>query len=388
MSSNNLAIFTSQLGTVSETFIRRHIEDLLPGQTVTVARASSHPTGGRWLAKCPTLFLDRRARFLPTRLARRAGVPEEKLRDSIVGRFLRRHRVATGLGEYLDQFVDFVPLLDRMRIPYAVQGHGIDLSAALRQPEMATRYAAYRSARAILTRCEFHRHRLIGLGLSPEAIHVNPGGVDVPSEIPRRGPGACKRFLAVGRMLPKKGPIYLLESFRLAAGQDRDILLDYIGDGQLFAAARQFVDACGLQERVRLHGSAAEELRDRLLRECGVFVQHSVTDEATGDEEGLPAAIQEAMAHGLALIATRHAGIPEAVEDGVHGWLVAERDAAAMAAAIVRCAGAPAESAALGKAGYRKAQELYSWPAERERLLAAIGYSDPRTAAVASQSRT
>ena len=150
-------------------------------------------------------------------------------------RFLRRHGVTLVLGEYLDQFVDFVPLLERMGLPYVVQGHGIDLSAALREPGMAERYLAYKSARAILTRSEFHRQRLIDLGLPPEQVHVNPGGVDVPAQPPQRGSDANKRFLAIGRMIPKKGPIYLLEAFRLAAAQDPDISLDFVGGGPVVA---------------------------------------------------------------------------------------------------------------------------------------------------------
>src|SRR4029077_1308937 len=136
---------------------------------------------------------------------------------------------------------DFVPLLDRMCLPYIVQGHGIDLSASLRKPGIAERYLSYKSARAILTRCEFHRQRLINLGLPAEKIHVNFGGVDVPAQQPKRGLGASKRFLAIAYIVPKKGPIYLLEAFRLAAARDRDITLDIIGGGPLFPAVRQFI---------------------------------------------------------------------------------------------------------------------------------------------------
>ena len=273
---------------------------------------------------CPVLYLDRWALRPPMRAARRMGVSEAGLRDRTVARFLRRHGVTAVLGEYLDQFVDFVPLLDRLGLPYVVQGHGIDLSAALRSSVMAARYLSYKSARAVLTRCEFHRQRLLKLGMPAERVQVNPGGVDVPETPPERKAEAAKRFLAVGRMVPKKGPIYLLEAFRLAAASDPDISLDYIGDGSLFSGAVQFVDACGLGARVRLHGAAPEETKLRLFRACGVFVQHSITDPDSGDEEGLPAAIQEAMANGMAVISTRHAGIPEAVEDGVTGALVEE----------------------------------------------------------------
>jgi len=253
-----------------------------------------------------------------------------------------------------------------------VQGHGIDVSAALRRPGIAERYRSYDSAAAILTRCEFHRKRLIDLGLRADRVHVNPGGVDVPNQFPAHPAEACKRFLAIGRFVPKKGPIYLLEAFRLAASRDATITLDYIGGGELLPAARQLVDACRLNDRVRLHGAAKDDVKSRLAQECGVFVQHSVTDRETGDEEGLPAAIQEAMALGMTVISTRHAGIPEAIEQGVSGLLVEERDVEAMAEAMGRAASDAALCARLGTSAHAKAKELYSWPAERARLLAAL----------------
>jgi len=370
--TQKLAIFTPQLGTASETFIRRHVEDLLTGRTVVVARNSTPQFDGYWRSPCPVLFLDQWALRLPVRLAVRAGVSQVRMRDRALERFLRQHGATVILGEYLDQFADFVPLLDRMRLPYIVQGHGIDLSAALRKPGIAERYRAYESAAAILTRCEFHRQRLIGLGLQADRVQVNPGGVDVPDEIPACAAEACRRFLAVGRFVPKKGPIYLLEAFRRAAARDAAITLDYLGGGELLPAAQQFVDACGLQDRVRLHGPAKDDVKSRLAQECGVFVQHSVTDPETGDEEGLPAAIQEAMALGMTVISTRHSGIPEAIEHGVSGLLVEERDVEAMAEAMGRIASDRALCARLGASAHAKAKDLYSWPAERARLLAAL----------------
>jgi colanic acid/amylovoran biosynthesis glycosyltransferase len=357
-----LAIFAFDLGA---SFIDRHIKELLPGRTVAVGKYGAPPLSNLFPVSCPVFLLDRWALSLPVRLARRAGVPEARLRDAAVARFLRRHGITAVLGEYLDQFLDFVPLLDRMGLPYVVQAHGIDVSAALRNPGMTERYLAYKSARAILTRCEFHRRRLIELGLPAERIHSNPGGVDVPAQPPQRGPNAAKRFLAIGVMVPKKGPIYLLESFRVAAAQDPDISLDFVGGGPLFSAVRQFVDACGLADRVRLHGVASEETKQRLLRECGVFVQHSITNPETGDEEGLPAAIQEAMAHGMAVVSTRHSGIPEAVVEGVTGLLVDEGHVQHMAEAFLKVTSLASD---FGKAGYRRAAAQFASEHEKCRL--------------------
>ena len=72
------------------------------------------------------------------------------------------------------------------------------------------------------------------------------------------------------------------------------------------------------------------------------------------------------MAEGLAVVSTRHAGIPEAVEEGRTGLLVDEGDVRAMAEAILA---APARAAELGSAGARRAARLYGWEHERARLL-------------------
>src|SRR5205814_22337 len=119
------------------------------------------------------------------------------------------------------------------------------------------------------------------------------------------------------------------------------------------------------EARVRLLGFAPEQTKQRLLRECGIFVQHSMTDAETGDEEGLPAAIQEAMANGMAVVSTRHAGIPEAVLDGETGVLVDEGDVAGMADAMLA---AIPRSAEMGRAGHREAVARHAWRHEKARL--------------------
>jgi colanic acid/amylovoran biosynthesis glycosyltransferase len=350
-----------QLRSVSETFILRHLTDIAPGRTVAAARIKGLNTA----PPCPAFTFDTWQLGLPVRLAVRAGLRHEDLLQRAVERFLRRHKVSVVLGEYMDQFVEFVPLLDRMGIPYVVQAHGIDVSASLRMPEVVDSYQAYRSARAILTRCEHHRQRLVSLGLPADKIHVNAGGVDIPEAPLKRPPSAGSRFLAVGRMVPQKAPIMLLEAFRLAARRNTEITLDYVGTGPLYPAVADFVRACGLEGRVNLHGAAAESVKQRLLAECGVFVQHSVTEVYEGNEEGLPAALQEGMAHAMAVVSTRHSGIPEAVIEGETGLLVEEGDIAAMAEAFLAV---PAQAEKLGLAGYRRAAAQYSWPHERARL--------------------
>lgn len=356
-----LAVFAPELGA---SFVDFHLRDIAPGRTVAIAHNSAHQMFGHTQAPCPTLYLDRWAQYLPVRLLRRTGLSELTLRNIAVSNFLRKHRVEVVLGEFLNSFVSFVPLLEEMRLPYVVQGHGIDVSAYMRDEGTRNSYLLYQSAKAILTRSELHRQRLIELGLPADKVQVNHGGVNVPAHAACRAPESACRFLAIGGMYAKKGPIFLLEAFRRAQLARSELTLDYIGGGPLFDAARQFVEASQMQGCVRLHGFASENLKKKLLERCGVFVQHSITAD-NGDEEGLPAAIQEAMAAGQMVISTRHSGIPEAVVEGTTGRLVEEKDVAGMAYAMMN---APEEAERFGRRGHAYACTTHAWCHEQHRL--------------------
>jgi len=151
--------------------------------------------------------------------------------------------------------------------------------------------------------------------------------------------------------------------------------LSIIGDGPLFEKFRDIVEELGLAKIVELHGGIPrEEVRARLLA-ANAFVLPSVTTDA-GDIEGIPVAISEAMATGLPVISTYHSGIPEIVEDGVTGLLVAERDVHALAEAMCRIARDRKLAARMGRAAREKVERdlnLDRWNdvlAERIRLLA------------------
>ena len=360
--SKRLAIFTDDLGA---SFIDKHLSGLSPGRTVACGSFPAGDLAKIWPVNCPVLLTDRFDRLLSVRLARRAGMRVDSIKNRKIEKFLKQHRIEVVLGEYLDQFLDVVPILERLGIPYVIQGHGVDVSAALTRPGMAEKYLCYQSAKAILTRSSLHRDRLIALGLPRDKVHVNIGGVEVPDECQVRPVASGRRFLALGRMVGKKGPMYLFESFRRAHEKDADLRLDVIGEGPVLSAVLQYIDIYGLQDSITLHGVVSEEKKIQLMAECGVLVQHSLRDLESGDEEGLPAAIQEAMAAGMAVVSTRHTGIPDAVVEGKTGYLVDERDVAGMAEAMVDV---PSKAAEFGHNGYQEARVKHAWACEQQRL--------------------
>ena len=112
------------------------------------------------------------------------------------------------------------------------------------------------------------------------------------------------------------------------------------------------------------------------MKASDVFLQHSVTHPLTGDQDGLPVAILGAMALGMPVVSTGHAGIPEAVVEGETGLLIDEGDVQAMAQAIVRLGRDVDYRTRLGENGWKQVREHFSWERERNALLELLGLSN------------
>ena len=120
-----------------------------------------------------------------------------------------------------------------------------------------------------------------------------------------------------------------------------------IGGGPLFERCVELADDLGVSGSVEFPGFLPHEELAAVQRSARAFVQHSM-EAPSGDSEGMPVAILEAAASGLPVVATRHAGIPDAVIDGVTGFLVDEGDVAAMSARMIQLAIDPALAAEFG----------------------------------------
>ena len=372
---SRLAVLSPTIGTVSETFVMRHMKDLLPGGTVVVAdTACGEPLG----SGCPRLLLGkpRHHRVWPVSTWR-FDACMQAVRARRVAAFLRKHQVDVALSEFLSWSHQWLHVARDQGIKFFAHAHGYDVSRKLRFEEWRTKYLDYNLAAGVIAVSEASRRRLLELGVSGDKIHVIPCGVDVPAAPPAHPPRDVVRCLAVGRMVAKKAPLLTLEAFRLAAERRDGLVLDFIGDGPLWPEAEQYVRRFNLEGRVRLHGRQSHAVVQRLMRDADIFLQHSRTDPETGDEEGLPVAILEAMADALPVISTRHAGIPEAVLDGATGLLVDEGDSVAMAERLLSLSGEPERRARFGAAAWQRAREQYSWEQERSALLMVMNLERP-----------
>jgi colanic acid/amylovoran biosynthesis glycosyltransferase len=363
------AVICPELGILSETFIKRHITDLLPGKTTVITRRKDLDNRG---IQFPYLLLGKSKRSLNCfyhgilyllRLNKFSPVQIK------VETFLKKQHVQIVLSEYLDASLKWLEVVKKSGIRFFTHAHGYDISSCLLDPIIRKKYLLLENADGIITMSKYSRKKLLEIGLSGKNIHIIPYGISVRDIPITRQSRDIIRCLAVGRMVAKKAPLLTLKAFQLAASHNSRLRLDYIGDGELFNQASQFIHDQSLDNIVTLHGEQTNLMVQEFMKKADIFLQHSLTDPLTGDEEGLPVAILEAMGNCLPVISTYHAGIPEAVIDGTCGYLVNEGDISKMADRIIKLSSDISVRNKMGLAAWDRAIKHFSWEKEKTRLL-------------------
>jgi len=177
-------------------------------------------------------------------------------------------------------------------------------------------------------------------------------------------------FTCVARLEPQKNPLLLVRAF--AALNDSRAHLVMLGEGSLREQVTAYVRARGLERQVHLLGSR-KEIREWLAA-SDVFVLSS-------NWEGNPLAVMEAMAGGLPVIGTAVGGVPELVESGRQGMLVAAGDEGAFTNAMRTLLENPERRAAMAIAARARAMVAF----DVEQMVR--GYAAIYKAALAGASR-
>lgn len=141
--------------------------------------------------------------------------------------------------------------------------------------------------------------------------------------------------VAVGRLVEKKGFCHLLDAIALLRDRGRVVPLDLVGSGPEEQPLRDQVARLGLADLVTFHGPLPQGRMLEVMRRAAVMAAPCVVGD-DGNRDGLPTVLLESLAVGTPAVSTPVTGIPEAVVDGRTGLLVPERDAEALAAALLR----------------------------------------------------
>ncbi|MCF8464384.1 MAG: glycosyltransferase [Flavobacteriales bacterium] len=180
--------------------------------------------------------------------------------------------------------------------------------------------------------------KLKDLGCPVEKIQYLPCYVDLNLFTPVKRDYEKLNLLAVGRFSSTKAPHLTILAFNEVIKCIPDATLTMVGgdeDGESYEFCVSLIRSLQLEQKVRLKGKLSAKEVMLCMQEATIFVQHSITTPIRGDKEGTPVAVMEAMASGLPVVATRHAGIAEIIEHGQTGILVDEFDFRSMAKEVV-----------------------------------------------------
>jgi colanic acid/amylovoran biosynthesis glycosyltransferase len=215
----------------------------------------------------------------------------------------------------------------------------------------------------------YAQDKLIELGCPERKIVIHRMGVDVRQfdvTARRRFGSSTLKILSVARLIEKKGIVYALEAMALL----KDVPYEYviIGDGPLRGELEVRVKDLGLIKHVRFMGAQDSGTIRRCLKDADIFLAPSVTT-GSGEKEGIPVVLMEAMASGVPVLTTANGAIRELVQDGRTGFLVFEKDPAALATKLRVLRNAPEHVESAARAARMLIEDQFNIVALNQELL-------------------
>jgi len=268
-----------------------------------------------------------------------------------------------------------LPIARALRLPLVVTFHGGDATKNehFRRTLVPTIFqrrcdALQREAALIICVAEHIREALLARNFPATKLRVIRYGIEPEDD--RGPPQLAERpyLLFVGRFVEKKGVEHLLDAIRALEAEGTALDLVLVGDGPMAETLRH--QAADLK-RVRFLGWLPNQEVRRVMRGALAVCVPSVAAR-TGDSEGLPNVVLEAMACAVPVIGSDIAGIAEAVEHDRTGFLVPPADPRSIAAAVRRLLGNPGLRVRMGHAAQAVAAERFSAVAQSRMLENAL----------------
>lgn len=326
MEQFNLCIVKPNKETVSETFVREHIERLPGNKKVLYGGVFPvYDHEGKYLIRSPFGLL---SYLIQKKIFNRIDI---KVRTRALAKYLTENKIDVVFAEYGMVGASITEACQMAGVPLVIHYHGADVH----HTETIKRYInlyrkAFAYASALIAVSGDMVNALVDMGAPREKITNASCGID-PGAFPALDISKTGRtFLSVGRFVEKKSPVSVVQAFKLVHDEFPDARLKMVGVGPLFDETKALVSQLGLNDSITLLGAQNQQQIKALLKESRCFVQHSVTAK-DGDKEGTPVTILEAGSSGLAIVSTQHTGIKEAVVNGETGYLVPEYDIEGMA---------------------------------------------------------
>jgi glycosyltransferase involved in cell wall biosynthesis len=333
-----LAIIAPNPDTVSETYVRQHIQLICPQKTVVVYFAGE----GNSVRNIPSLKIENSSESGVIRklhglfnLIRHgyAGALRGRQKTAVID-FFKEHRVSCVLAEFGQVGCKIKAPCQALGLPLFVFFHGQDAGVGSRT--FKRKYSYWRLGNyvsKVFAPSKCFSQKVVEAGIPSKKIHVAPHGLSIQkfSAASKKDPHL---LLTVGRMVEKKAPHLTVGAFAKVLSHVPDARLEMIGDGDFLERARTTARELGVDQQIVFHGAKDHTFVMEKMRHATVFMQHSVV-AANGDTESFGISLLEAMACEVPVVSTRHNGFVDTVEEGMTGFLVEERDVDSMADRVV-----------------------------------------------------
>ncbi|WP_020524294.1 glycosyltransferase [Catelliglobosispora koreensis] len=266
-----------------------------------------------------------------------------------------------------------------LNVPLVTTLHGFDVTISKRQLVASKRlswlnYVAWRKslfskAAAFVCVSSYIRQRAIEWGYPADRTVLLPIGVDTDLIQPSPPQPERPTIVHVARLVEVKGTALLIKAFERVRKQVRDASMVIVGDGPLRPQLQSLTSELGLSDSIEFTGALPHAETLRVIAQASVFCLPSVT-AANGAQEGLGLVLLEAAAAGKPVVGTLSGGIPEAVRDGINGFLVPERDKDALADRLITLLADTSLCRQFGLAGRAMVEAEYNLGTQNRRLEA------------------
>jgi colanic acid/amylovoran biosynthesis glycosyltransferase len=228
------------------------------------------------------------------------------------------------------------------------------------------------AASVVITPSEYNKKYLMNVTgfYQDDRIKIVRATIDIEKFPPRLSSDSTRglNIITIGRLVKKKGTIYLIKSMKIVLEQFPDAHLFIVGDGPERVALDDCIRRWKLERNISILGEMTNEKCDSLMDKCDIAVLPCIVSDS-GDRDVCPLTLQEAMAKEIPVISTFVASIPELIEDGVSGLLVPEKDEKALADALMKLMDNPKLREVLGKNGRNRILDEFNIKTQVTKLV-------------------
>lgn len=255
-------------------------------------------------------------------------------------------------------------LAKHLSIPFSFTGHAADLfrDRILLEEKL-------QNARFIACISDWHRsfYQKI-VFLADKKLPIIRCGVDVHSFVPKKSENHPLHLLSLGRLVPKKGHLYLLPALRIL--EEKGVLFSclIIGDGPERDLLAKKIEKLKLHGQVKLLGVKNHSEVKEYIQGADLFILPCVED-SEGDKDGIPVALMEAMACEVPVIAGDLPTIRELINSSSNGVLIDPTNKDQFAIALEEMMEDSVVRERLGKAGRKTIKKEY----DLEKNVAKLG---------------